>query len=322
MDMETKETQQSIIENSSGESTTKPKQTTLDKTTGAAAAAITSTSTSNENENPTPATNNTNTNTAKDDDEDDDEDLLVSEFPPPPFYYKSYASLKPPKIPSQKLKEYSEKAAFIVKDAVRVMEANFEEKKSAEDEVENENKNIIKSTETKKNKNTETNTTNKEDKGETSSSVVKMDEEKLKQIHEQLQKNITTVFGDVIIEDPIHVCVPDDCSEPQRVQKKIKQLNRKVVNSYIKLVGELVHDNDAFSNNIKKCRDELSHNVLLMLHEANKFREHQAREILIGVLETQLKQRKEALERLKKEIQDGKLALDKVKEVCVEKMEE
>eukprot|EP00594_Rhizosolenia_setigera_P002600 CAMPEP_0178947894 /NCGR_PEP_ID=MMETSP0789-20121207/5159_1 /TAXON_ID=3005 /ORGANISM="Rhizosolenia setigera, Strain CCMP 1694" /LENGTH=313 /DNA_ID=CAMNT_0020628177 /DNA_START=1 /DNA_END=942 /DNA_ORIENTATION=- len=313
-----------MIENSSGESTTKAKETALDKTASAgAAAAITSTSTSNENEKPTPATNNnTNTNNAKDDDEDDDdEDLLVSEFPPPPFYYKSYASLKPPKIPSQKLKEYSEKAAFIVKDAVRVMEAKYEEKKSAEDEV--ENKNLIKSTENKKNnKNTETNTTNEEDKGETSSSVVKMDEEKLKQIHEQLQKNITTVFGDVIIEDPIHVSVPDDCSEPQRVQKKIKQLNRKVVNSYIKLVGELVHDNDAFSNNIKKCRDELSHNVLLMLHEANKFREHQAREILIGVLETQLKQRKEALEMLKKEIQDGKLALDKMKEVCVEKMEE
>ena len=39
-------------------------------------------------------------------------------------------------------------------------------------------------------------------------------------------------------------------------------------------------------------RDELSHNVFLMLQECNKFREHQARELLIELLEQQLAERK------------------------------
>lgn len=51
----------------------------------------------------------------------------------------------------------------------------------------------------------------------------------------------------------------------------------------------------------RKTRDELSHNVFLMLQETNKFREHQAREILIEILEKQLAER----EKLLKELQDG-----------------
>jgi len=38
-------------------------------------------------------------------------------------------------------------------------------------------------------------------------------------------------------------------------------------------------------------RDEMMHNVFLMLQECNKFREHQARELLIKLLEEQLKER-------------------------------
>jgi len=38
-------------------------------------------------------------------------------------------------------------------------------------------------------------------------------------------------------------------------------------------------------------RDEMMHNVFLMLQECNKFREHQARELLIELLEEQLKER-------------------------------
>lgn len=45
----------------------------------------------------------------------------------------------------------------------------------------------------------------------------------------------------------------------------------------------------------------MSHNVFLMLQETNKFREHQAREILIEILEKQLAER----ETLLKELQEG-----------------
>lgn len=49
---------------------------------------------------------------------------------------------------------------------------------------------------------------------------------------------------------------------------------------------------------IRKTRDELSHNVFLMLQETNKFREHQAREFLIDLLEKQLAERESLLQEL------------------------
>ena len=45
-------------------------------------------------------------------------------------------------------------------------------------------------------------------------------------------------------------------------------------------------------------RDELTHNVFLMLQECNKFREHQARELMIELLEEQLAQRKSLIAEL------------------------
>lgn len=63
----------------------------------------------------------------------------------------------------------------------------------------------------------------------------------------------------------------------------------------------------------RKLRDELSHNLFLMLQECNKFREHQAREILISTLEQQLERRQEGLELLKKQIEQANSALEKLK---------
>ena len=67
----------------------------------------------------------------------------------------------------------------------------------------------------------------------------------------------------------------------------------------------------------RKLRDELSHNLFLMLQECNKFREHQAREILITTLEEQLECRREGLATLKKQIgeaDDALAALNKFRE--------
>lgn len=46
----------------------------------------------------------------------------------------------------------------------------------------------------------------------------------------------------------------------------------------------------------------MSHKVFLMLQESNKFREHQAREILIDLLEKQLEQRRKFLENLRHQV--------------------
>lgn len=52
----------------------------------------------------------------------------------------------------------------------------------------------------------------------------------------------------------------------------------------------------------RKTRDELSHNVFLMLQECNKFREHQARELLIELLEKQLTERQKLLKEFQSNI--------------------
>jgi hypothetical protein len=60
----------------------------------------------------------------------------------------------------------------------------------------------------------------------------------------------------------------------------------------------------------KKRRDELSHNVFLMLQECNKLREHQAREVLIDLLEKQLQKRRQVLAELQLEIAKSNEFLD------------
>lgn len=52
----------------------------------------------------------------------------------------------------------------------------------------------------------------------------------------------------------------------------------------------------------RKSRDELSHNIFLMLQETNKFREHQSRELLIELLEQQLQERRKLAEDLEAKV--------------------
>ena len=48
----------------------------------------------------------------------------------------------------------------------------------------------------------------------------------------------------------------------------------------------------------EKDLKDLSYNILLMLQETNKFREHQSRELLIELLEDQLQQRLQLIDDL------------------------
>lgn len=50
-------------------------------------------------------------------------------------------------------------------------------------------------------------------------------------------------------------------------------------------------------------------NIELMLKECNKFREHQAREVLIETLECQMRDRQRALEEIKKQIEKSAIAI-------------
>ena len=55
-------------------------------------------------------------------------------------------------------------------------------------------------------------------------------------------------------------------------------------------------------NENRRRRDEMSHNVFLMLQETNKFREHQSRELLIEILEKQLEKREKFIDELEGKI--------------------
>jgi len=125
------------------------------------------------------------------------------------------------------------------------------------------------------------------------------------QKEEEEDNDVVAVFGE-IVEDPYLVEVQDICLDPTKIREEVHSLNRKVVQMFIGLVRDLV---DRPLEN-KKRRDELSHNIFLMLQECNKFREHQAREVLIELLEKQLVKRKEVLEVLKSEVEKVRTLLD------------
>jgi len=85
-------------------------------------------------------------------------------------------------------------------------------------------------------------------------------------------------------------------------------LNKEVLAGFVKLVNELVHN--PLDN--KKCRDEVSHNLFLMIQESNKYREHQARELLIDILEKQVKERRNALMEIQTQVSNAKLTLSQL----------
>mmetsp|Transcript_14855 Transcript_14855/g.36020 ORF Transcript_14855/g.36020 Transcript_14855/m.36020 type:complete len:244 (-) Transcript_14855:3514-4245(-) len=190
-----------------------------------------------------------------------DAQLLVSEFPPAPYYYAlaSEGKLKPPPIPSEALARGTRKAAA----------AGAKARAEAERLRLNDTDAILGGVQ--------------EDKEE--------------------EGDVVAVFGE-IVEDPLLVEPLDHCEDPKVIAETVKKLNRQVLEDFVSLVQDLVHR----PAENKTTRDQLSHNVFLMLQETNKFREHQAREILIEVLEKQLVERQTLLE----ELQEGMQHIDSI----------
>lgn len=179
--------------------------------------------------------------------------LLVSEFPPPPFYYTEAATLQPPEIPKEALERGTRKAAA---NAARGR-AEAERQRLAEDG---------------------------DQTGALLGGIPSAAEE------EDEEGDVVGVFGE-IVEDPLLVQPLDPCEDPTVIRDEVKRLNRKVVQGFVHMVQDLVQR----PAENKKQRDELSHNVFLMIQEANKFREHQSREILIQLLDQQLAERQKLI---------------------------
>jgi len=192
--------------------------------------------------------------------------LLVSEFPPPPFYYTEASTLKPPEIPMEALKRGTRKA-HAANAKVRA-EAEAERLRLAKDEGD-QTADVLGGVLA----------------GNTTSEL------------EEEEGDVVGVFGE-IVEDPLTVQPLDTCEDPAVIRDEVKRLNREVVQGFVNLVSDLV--NRPAEN--KRRRDEMSHNVFLMLQETNKFREHQSRELLIEILEKQLEKREKFIDELEGKI--------------------
>jgi hypothetical protein len=197
--------------------------------------------------------------------------LLVAEFPPPPFYYRTMAATAawtPPPIPQAALERGTARAARAAAQAIAASERLRQHgDERTEDFL----------------------------RGNTD---VDMEEE-------EEDGDVVAVFGE-IVEDPWLVQPTDDCQDPIVVRDELKRLNQQVLETFVKLVQDLVHR----PTENKTTRDELSHRVFLMLQQCNKFREHQARELLIELLEKQLTRRKGLLHELETTVAQANAILE------------
>jgi len=274
---------------------------------------------------------------------DDDDMLLVTEFPPPPYYYTlasrntpSHLQLTPPEIPRRAFRVAAKKVMEERKKAREESErirleaevgqtsnggvgsdgtvrASSGEGGSTTLKVEIETTTAMDAEDTDKNATLQPKkgaegvassaSTVVAPSSTTAASAIKDDDDYDSIDPDDPNEPVVAVFGE-IVEDPTLV-VEEECHDPVIIRENVKRLNRTVLNGFLKLVQTLVHD----PNDNKKLRDELSHNLFLMLQECNKFREHQAREILIDTLEEQLERRKEGLALLQGKIAEADEAL-------------
>eukprot|EP00577_Skeletonema_sp_RCC1716_P018561 CAMPEP_0113424352 /NCGR_PEP_ID=MMETSP0013_2-20120614/29544_1 /TAXON_ID=2843 ORGANISM="Skeletonema costatum, Strain 1716" /NCGR_SAMPLE_ID=MMETSP0013_2 /ASSEMBLY_ACC=CAM_ASM_000158 /LENGTH=265 /DNA_ID=CAMNT_0000312349 /DNA_START=62 /DNA_END=856 /DNA_ORIENTATION=+ /assembly_acc=CAM_ASM_000158 len=213
---------------------------------------------------------------------DGDDMLLVTEFPPPPYYYTlaSHNKLTPPEIPhrafrvaAKRVRQEKERAR-LESERIR-LEAEVKDDSGDGDvgsgDVEDKSKDVVMTTTTdnQQQQQQDDNNNNNNDDDDDDDSITDPNNP---------NEPIVAVFGE-IVEDPTLLLHTDqeDCNNPTILRDNVKRLNRSVLQGFLKLVSKLVHD--PIEN--KSSRDELSHDIFLMLQECNKFREHQAREILI-----------------------------------------
>lgn len=167
--------------------------------------------------------------------EGDDDMLLVTEFPPPPYYYTlasrhtpANQKLTPPPIPHRAFKVAAKrvmnerKKAREESDRIRLdAEGGGGEGGDAMDVDKEENEAGESSSSAKKHLNKEGDDDDSIDPNNPNEPVV-------------------AVFGE-IVEDPT-LTVEEECHDPIEIRENVQRLNRSVLNGFLKLVQQLVHD--------------------------------------------------------------------------------
>ena len=224
----------------------------------------------------------------------DDDMMLVTEFPPPPYYYHlasrsapSDRRLRPPEIPHNAFRVAAKRVVAQRRKAREESERIRHESEKKDGDAAAGDDVVMRD-----------GAPDRRSPVEDDDSIDPDDE----------SEPVVSVFGE-IVEDPT-LTAEEECHDPAAIRENVRMLNRAVLWRFLDLVRKLARD----PADAKRDRDELSHNIFLMLQECNKFREHQAREILIAALEEQLEERTRGLDLLRKQIGEADDALERLQE--------
>jgi len=128
--------------------------------------------------------------------------LLVSEFPPPPYYFRQAKNLTPPPIPHEALERGTAQAA-----AAAARARAESERLRLGDEAADKTDAIL---------------------GGVSA------------VEDEQDGAVVAVFGE-IVEDPFLVEPLDRCQDPAVVKDRVKELNQEILQGFVKLVQDLVN---------------------------------------------------------------------------------
>ena len=132
---------------------------------------------------------------------------------------------------------------------------------------------------------------------------------------------VVSIFGEVV-EDPL-LRIPHEkkeggsdedsrkeetCDDPSDVAREMKRINHRIMTSFVALTNVLLQEPAAARSELVK----VSKWLVRLLEQSNRYREHQARENLIAVLEETAEAKRTALEEVERDLEVTEAALEEV----------
>jgi len=121
---------------------------------------------------------------------------------------------------------------------------------------------------------------------------------------------VVSIFGEVV-EDPLLRITDekaDKCDDPSDVAREMKQINNEIMKSFVTLTNVLLQAPAVARSELVK----VSKLLVRLLEQSNRYREHQARENLIAVLEETAEAKRAALAEVERELEATEAALEEV----------
>ena len=128
-------------------------------------------------------------------------------------------------------------------------------------------------------------------------------------------EEVVSIFGEVV-EDPL-LRIPNEkegsedretCDDPSDVAREMKTINRQIMTSFVTLTNVLLQEPAVARSELVK----VSKLLVRLLEQSNRYREHQARENLIAVLEETAEAKRTALEEVERDLEVTEAALEEV----------